>query len=134
MIEPYIFRGSSVRILDSKITDEGRTATVIHEASHQLAGTGDDVNLSGNIIKPYDGTSKTTGQTGCTSRHFTSLLSSLALNLMTDTKSVNPPKTLAELEKDTKYTSVRDNAKNMHDNAESYAYVYSISSSDRKSR
>jgi len=47
---------------------------------------------------------------------------------MIDTKSVNPPKTPQDVEKDTKYTAVRNGAKNMHDNAESYAYV--ILSSD----
>ena len=54
-------------------------------------------------------------------------------NLTADTKSVNPPKTPADVEKDTKYTTVRNGAKNMHDNAESYAYVYGILSSDMMS-
>jgi hypothetical protein len=82
MIELYVFQGSSVRILDTtKTTDEGRIGTVIHEATHQLAKTGDDVNKSGNIIRPYDSKSQATGQTGCTSRYFASLLSSCALTL-----------------------------------------------------
>ena len=47
------------------LNDAGRTATLIHEATHQLAKTGDDINQKGNIIKPYDGRSKPSGETGC---------------------------------------------------------------------
>jgi predicted RecA/RadA family phage recombinase len=92
-----------------KTTNAGRAGTVIHEATHQLSKTGDDVNKSGNIIKPYDGKSVTTGVTGYT-------------------KSVNPPKTAADVAKDKSYTAVRDSAKNMHDNAESYAVFASLCS------
>jgi hypothetical protein len=47
------------------LDDAGRAATVIHEATHQLAKTGDEINQKGNIIKPTDGRSKPTGETGC---------------------------------------------------------------------
>ncbi len=47
------------------MTNEGRAGTLIHEATHQLSKTGDDVNLSNNIIKAYDGASKTSGANGC---------------------------------------------------------------------
>ncbi len=47
------------------LDNAGRAATVIHEATHQLAKTGDDINKSGNIIKPYDGRSQKSGETGC---------------------------------------------------------------------
>jgi hypothetical protein len=47
------------------LDDAGRAATVIHEATHQLAKTGDDVNQKGNIIKPYDSKSIPNGETGC---------------------------------------------------------------------
>ncbi len=47
------------------LNDAGRAATVIHEATHQLSKTGDDINKSGNIIKPYDGKSQPSGATGC---------------------------------------------------------------------
>ncbi len=47
------------------LSDAGRAATVIHEATHQLAKTGDEVNQKGNIIKAYDSKSIPTGETGC---------------------------------------------------------------------
>ncbi|KAG6810072.1 hypothetical protein H0H92_013487 [Tricholoma furcatifolium] len=88
---------------DNPLDDAGRAGTVIHEATHQLSATGDDVNLSGNIIKPDDEQSIADGdKTGYTSNH-------------------NMHKTVAEVKQDTKFTEVRDKAKNMHDNAESYA-------------
>ena len=50
------------------LDNAGRAATVIHEATHQLAKTGDDINQKGNIIKANDGSSKPTGDTGCASQ------------------------------------------------------------------
>lgn len=49
------------------MNNDGRAGTIIHEATHQLAKTGDDVNMSGKIIKPSDGSSKPSGATGCKS-------------------------------------------------------------------
>ncbi|KAJ3474010.1 hypothetical protein NLI96_g12699 [Meripilus lineatus] len=91
------------------LDNAGRAGTVIHEATHQMKKTGDDVNLSGNIIKAYDGTSKQSGATGYTS-------------------NPNMHKTVAEVNADTSFTDVRDTAKNMHDNAESYAVFGSLCS------
>ncbi|KAG6826150.1 hypothetical protein H0H92_000958 [Tricholoma furcatifolium] len=87
---------------DNPLDNAGRAGTVIHEATHQLSKTGDDVNKSDNIIKPYDSRSVKTGRTGYTSNH-------------------NMHKTVAEVDADTGFTEVRDKAENMHDNAESYA-------------
>lgn len=81
--------------------------------------TGDDVNLSGNIIKAYDGTSKQSGATGCELPCYQRLLSSKTR--LPDTSNPNMHKTVAEVNADTSFTDVRDTAKNMHDNAESYA-------------
>jgi hypothetical protein len=45
--------------------EAGRAGTVIHEATHQLSKTGDDINMSGNIIKPNSGGSIESGANGC---------------------------------------------------------------------
>jgi len=99
------FHGVGANPLDNA----GRAGTLIHEATHQLSKTGDDINKSGKIIKPYDGTSKPTGATGYTSNH-------------------NMHKTLADVKNDKAFTDVRDSAPNMHDNAESYAVFASLCS------
>lgn len=103
------------------LNDAGRAATLIHEATHQLAKTGDDVNQKGNIIKANDGRSKPTGETGCacpvTLLHRWEVL----LRTFIDTSNPNIHTTVAQVTADTTFTGVRDNANNMHDNAESYA-------------
>jgi len=91
------------------LNDAGRAGTIIHEATHQLSKTGDDVNLGGNIIKANDGSSKPSGATGYTSNH-------------------NMHTTVAQVNADQDYTDVRDKAKNMHHNAESYAVFGSLCS------
>ncbi|KAF9483967.1 hypothetical protein BDN70DRAFT_214221 [Pholiota conissans] len=93
----------------NKLNDAGRAGTIIHEATHQLSKTGDDVNKSGKIIRPNDGSSKPSGNTGYTSNH-------------------NFHKTVAEVNADTSFTAVRDSAPNMHHNAESYAIFGSLCS------
>jgi len=99
------FHGGGATPLD----DKGRAGTIIHEATHQLRKTGDDVNLSDNIIKPTDGSSKKNGLNGYTS-------------------NANMHKTAAEVNADTGFTDVRDKANNMHHNAESYAVFASLCS------
>jgi len=100
------FHGGGAKPLDNK----GRAGTIIHEATHQLMKTGDNVNLSGNIIKPTDGRSQEEeGRTGYTS-------------------NPNMHKTAAEVNADKAFTEVRDGAKNMHHNAESYAVFASLCS------
>ncbi|KAG6823234.1 hypothetical protein H0H92_010917, partial [Tricholoma furcatifolium] len=42
---------------NNPLDNAGRAGTVIHEATHQLSKTGDDVNRSDNIIKANDGVS-----------------------------------------------------------------------------
>ncbi|KAF9474337.1 hypothetical protein BDN70DRAFT_884904 [Pholiota conissans] len=90
------------------LNNAGRAGTLIHEATHQLSKTGDDVNKSNNIARPYDGRSQAVN-TGYTSNH-------------------NMHKTVAEVTADTAYTNVRDNVGNMHINAESYAVFGSLCS------
>ncbi|KAG6906716.1 hypothetical protein DXG01_012459 [Tephrocybe rancida] len=90
------------------LTDAGRAGTVIHEATHKLSSTGDNVNDAGNIIKGNED-GKESGETGYSSNH-------------------NAHKTVADIEKDQKYTAVRDKVKNMHDNAESYTLFASLCS------
>ncbi|KAF9484237.1 hypothetical protein BDN70DRAFT_928486 [Pholiota conissans] len=91
------------------LDDSGRAGTIIHEATHQLMKTGDDINKSGKVIKANDGSSKKSGNTGYTSNH-------------------NMHKTVADVKKDTGFSDVRDNTKNMHHNAESYALFASLCS------
>ncbi|KAG6827406.1 hypothetical protein H0H87_004852 [Tephrocybe sp. NHM501043] len=85
-----------------KLNNAGRAGTLIHEAAHQLAYAGDSVNRSRKIIKVNDGSSKKDGRDGYSS-------------------NANMHKTVAEIDADTKYTDIRNEIKNMHDNAESYA-------------
>ncbi|KAF9474336.1 hypothetical protein BDN70DRAFT_321592 [Pholiota conissans] len=94
----------------NKLNDAGRAGTLIHEATHQLSKTGDNVNKGGNIIQPHDGSSHAVeGRTGYTSAH-------------------NMHKTIAKVNADREFTDTRDNANNMHSNAESYAVFASLCS------
>ncbi|KAG6904263.1 hypothetical protein DXG01_011318, partial [Tephrocybe rancida] len=93
---------------EDPLTDAGRAGTVIHEATHKLSYTGDLVDENDNIIKPNE-ERKPTDRTGYSSNH-------------------NAHKTVADIEKDQKYTAVRDKVKNMHDNAESYTLFASLCS------
>ncbi|KAG6856167.1 hypothetical protein H0H87_006851 [Tephrocybe sp. NHM501043] len=92
-----------------KLNNAGRAGTLIHEAAHQLAYAGDDVNKSGKIVKVNDGRSKKDGRDGYSS-------------------NANMHKTVAEIDADTQYRDIRKEIKNMHDNAESYALFASLCS------
>jgi len=92
------------------LDDAGRAGTLIHEATHALSNTGDDINKSGEIIRVDDNNkSQPSGKNGYSSNH-------------------NMHKTLAEVENDKSFTDVRDSVPNMHDNAESYAIFASLCS------
>ncbi|KAF9479387.1 hypothetical protein BDN70DRAFT_993518 [Pholiota conissans] len=90
------------------LDDAGRAGTLIHEASHQLAKTGDKVSRYDKILKP-----STTGDEN---------------GLDGYTSNANMHKTVAEVNNDAKYTGVRDTVSNMHENAESYALFASLCS------
>ncbi|KAF9527499.1 hypothetical protein CPB83DRAFT_387415 [Crepidotus variabilis] len=101
------FHGDGDKPLDAN----GRAGTIIHEATHQLKGTGDDVHKTNGKIIPVSGEAKDAHATltGYTSAH-------------------NMHKTVAEVKKDKAFTGVRDKATNMHENAESYALFASLCS------
>jgi hypothetical protein len=98
------FHGKDKDAANPGLTADGRVATVIHEATHFLSKTGDNVHkTSGDIIPGGDFTSPAHDtKTGYTNNH-------------------NGHSTVAAVNADKQYKAVRDKANNMHQNAESYA-------------
>ncbi|KAF9526965.1 hypothetical protein CPB83DRAFT_436220 [Crepidotus variabilis] len=91
----------------------GRAGTVIHEATHQLKKTGDEVHKTTGKIFRADEDNKDAHPIDSVSGY---------------TSAQNMHKTTADVAKDKKFTAVRDKASNMHDNAESYAVFASLCS------
>ncbi|KAJ3486771.1 hypothetical protein NLI96_g4004 [Meripilus lineatus] len=103
-------------------SDKSRASVFIHEATHQLLRTGDDVWTDGNIVtnKPADNHKKAQKK---------------AQNMNLDqgyTTGTSMHKTLDAVEQDKFFTSIRNSAKNMHDNADSYALYASLCSETYK--
>ncbi|KAJ3482518.1 hypothetical protein NLI96_g6915 [Meripilus lineatus] len=93
------------------INRQGRAGTLIHEATHQISRLGDHVGTDGNIItrRPEDNGKPKSALDGYTN-------------------NPNGHKTVHEVAHDTDFTAVRNNAKNMHDNSDSYTLFGSLCS------
>ena len=111
-----------------------RALTMIHEHTHQNSNTGDYVNGDGTKINRLDdGIQERNGQNGCTQQVLVIFRDLKITDLVTDsTHTTKYPFTVDDINKDTKYTSVRDKISNTHDNADAYrccthstVYVYS---------
>jgi len=94
-----------------------RALTMIHEQTHQKSNTGDYVSGDGKRINRLDdGVTERNGENGYS------------------THTTKYPFTVDDINKDTKYTGVRDKISNTHDNADAYSVFAGLCSTSLSRR